>query len=108
MVKTFVNGQEVEVKGTIRSSHDALEQERKLVALEEENKWLVAIIKKFSDESYDNDAFRAVMEGLALPEHIKSKLGYMTEEQLKELENKKAEESKEDVSQSKEKTRIRK
>lgn len=86
MVKTFLNGQQVEIQGTARSSHDALEQERKLVALEEENKWLIAIIKKISDFSYDNDLARAAMEGIAMPEHIQKKLGWTTSEELDKRE----------------------
>lgn len=94
MVKTFINGQQVEIQGNVRSSHDALEEAKKIASLEEENKWLISIIKKISDESYDNDAFRAAMVGLALPEHIQKKLGWTTSEEIdkkvkeKEAQNK--------------------
>ena len=94
MVKTFINGQQVEIQGNMRSSHDVLEEAKKIASLEEENKWLISIIKKISDFSYDNDLARAAMAGIAMPEHIQKKLGWMTSEEIdktvkeKEAQNK--------------------
>jgi hypothetical protein len=45
---------------------------------------LISIIKTIHELSFDSDSFRAAMEGLAIPDHIKTKLGLITDNNIDE------------------------
>ena len=72
MVRTFINGRPAEIQEGIidRNWFDKVNEKiNKNATLEEENRWLITIIKKFIEK--DKEIFKE----LVLPEHIKEKLG---------------------------------